>query len=142
VTYSLVVRHPRMAKAARPGQFVIVLSHEAGERIPLTIADFDRSGGTITLVVQTVGKTIKEMPARAGAPALVRAQDCSDFCATRFRLERRTRINPWLWGVRRRAAALPQQRVSQLVRRVRPLHASGHRGECRIQLVRTRCLQE
>jgi len=48
VTYSLVVRHPRMAKAARPGQFVIVLSHEAGERIPLTIADFDRSGGTIT----------------------------------------------------------------------------------------------
>ncbi len=61
VTYSLVVRHPLMAKAARPGQFVIVMSHESGERIPLTIADFDRGKGTITLVVQAVGKTTKEM---------------------------------------------------------------------------------
>lgn len=61
VTYSLVVRHPMMAKAARPGQFVIVMSHESGERIPLTIADFDRDQGTITLVIQAVGKTTKEM---------------------------------------------------------------------------------
>ncbi len=61
VTYSLVVRHPMMAKAARPGQFVIVMSHESGERIPLTIADFDREKGSITLVVQAVGKTTKEM---------------------------------------------------------------------------------
>jgi NAD(P)H-flavin reductase len=61
VTYSLVIRHPLMAKAARPGQFVIVMSHESGERIPLTIADFDREKGTITLVVQAVGKTTKEM---------------------------------------------------------------------------------
>ncbi|MGO9024116.1 MAG: sulfide/dihydroorotate dehydrogenase-like FAD/NAD-binding protein [Beijerinckiaceae bacterium] len=61
VTYALVVRHPMMAKAAKPGQFVIVMSHETGERIPLTIADFDREKGTITLVVQAVGKTTKEM---------------------------------------------------------------------------------
>ena len=61
VTYSLVVRHPLMAKAARPGQFVIVMSHESGERIPLTIADFDRVKGTVTLVVQAVGKSTKEM---------------------------------------------------------------------------------
>ena len=60
-TYSLVVRHPLMARAARPGQFVIVMSHENGERIPLTIADFDREKGTVTLVVQAVGKTTKEM---------------------------------------------------------------------------------
>ena len=46
VTYLLEVRHPLMAKAARPGQFVIVMSHEHGERIPLTIADFDRDKGT------------------------------------------------------------------------------------------------
>ena len=39
VTYLLEVRHPLMAKAARAGQFVIVMSHEHGERIPLTIAD-------------------------------------------------------------------------------------------------------
>ena len=61
VTYLLEVRHPLMAKAARPGQFVIVMSHEHGERIPLTIADFDRDRGTITLVIQAVGKTTREM---------------------------------------------------------------------------------
>ena len=61
VTYLLEVRHPLMAKAARPGQFVIVMLHEHGERIPLTIADFDRNKGTITLVIQAVGKTTKEM---------------------------------------------------------------------------------
>jgi len=61
VTYSLVIQHPLMARAAQPGQFVIVMSHESGERIPLTIADFDRRKGTITLVVQAVGKSTKEM---------------------------------------------------------------------------------
>jgi NAD(P)H-flavin reductase len=61
VTYLLEVRHPRMARAARPGQFVIVMSHPEGERIPLTIADFDREKGTITLVIQAVGKTTREM---------------------------------------------------------------------------------
>jgi len=61
VTYLLEVRHPLMAKAARPGQFVIVMAHEHGERIPLTIADYDRDRGTITLVIQAVGKTTREM---------------------------------------------------------------------------------
>jgi NAD(P)H-flavin reductase len=61
VTYLLEIRHPLMAKAARPGQCVLVLSHEHGERIPLTIADFDRAKGTITLVIQAVGKTTREM---------------------------------------------------------------------------------
>jgi sulfide dehydrogenase subunit beta len=61
VTYLLEVRHPLLARASRPGQFVIVQSHERGERIPLTIADFDHHKGTITLVIQAVGKTTKEM---------------------------------------------------------------------------------
>jgi NAD(P)H-flavin reductase len=61
ITYSLVIHHPLMARAARPGQFVIVMSHPEGERIPLTIADFDRAKGTITLVIQAVGKTSKDM---------------------------------------------------------------------------------
>lgn len=61
VTYLLEVRHPMMARAAQPGQFVIVMSHAEGERIPLTIADFDREKGTITLVIQAVGKTTLEM---------------------------------------------------------------------------------
>ncbi|MBP2680679.1 MAG: NADPH-dependent glutamate synthase, homotetrameric [Candidatus Krumholzibacteriota bacterium] len=61
VTFMLEVRHPLMARAARPGQFVVVMSHEHGERIPLTIADFDRGKGTVTLVIQAVGKTTREM---------------------------------------------------------------------------------
>lgn len=60
-TFLLEIRHPQMARAARPGQFVIVMTHEHGERIPLTIADFDRAAGTVTLVVQAVGKTTREM---------------------------------------------------------------------------------
>ncbi len=61
VTYLLEVSQPEMAKAAHPGQFVIVMSHPEGERIPLTIADFDRQNGTITLVIQAIGKTTREM---------------------------------------------------------------------------------
>jgi len=61
VTYLLEVYHPMMSKAAQPGQFVIVMSHSEGERIPLTIADFDREKGTISLVIQAVGKTTLEM---------------------------------------------------------------------------------
>ena len=61
VTYLLEIRHPLMAKAAKPGQFVIVMLDEQGERIPLTIADFDREKGTITLVIQAVGKTTRQM---------------------------------------------------------------------------------
>jgi NAD(P)H-flavin reductase len=61
VTYMLEVRHPAMAKAARAGQFVIVMDRAEGERIPLTLADFDADAGTITLVIQAVGKTTREM---------------------------------------------------------------------------------
>ena len=61
VTYLLEIEHPMMARAAKPGQFVIVMSHEHGERIPLTLADFDADKGTVTLVIQAVGKTTQEM---------------------------------------------------------------------------------
>jgi NAD(P)H-flavin reductase len=60
-TFLLEIHHPAMARAARPGQFVIVIVHDHGERIPLTIADFHRARGTVTLVVQAVGKTTREM---------------------------------------------------------------------------------
>ena len=60
-TFLLEIDHPVMAKAARPGQFVIIMVDDNGERIPLTIADFDTDKGTITLVVQAVGKTTRQM---------------------------------------------------------------------------------
>jgi ferredoxin--NADP+ reductase len=61
VTKLYEVRAPAVAHKARAGQFVIVRIHEEGERIPLTIADYDRERGTITLVVQEVGKSTMEM---------------------------------------------------------------------------------
>ncbi|MEE4271187.1 MAG: sulfide/dihydroorotate dehydrogenase-like FAD/NAD-binding protein [Thermoanaerobaculales bacterium] len=56
-----VVDAPEIARKHQAGQFVIVLMHEEGERIPLTIADTDPEAGTITLVVQEVGKSTLEM---------------------------------------------------------------------------------
>ena len=51
------VRAPQIAAKAKPGQFVVIRIDEQGERVPLTIADFDREAGTITLVFQEVGKS-------------------------------------------------------------------------------------
>lgn len=53
------IEAPRVAKSAKPGQFVIIRVNETGERVPLTIADFDRSKGTVTIVFQEVGKSTK-----------------------------------------------------------------------------------
>ncbi len=61
VTKAFEIHAPDVARKARAGQFVIVRTHETGERIPLTIADYDHDRGTITLVVQEVGKTTEEM---------------------------------------------------------------------------------
>ena len=57
----LVVSAPRIAQVRRPGQFVIVRLGHWGERIPLTIADADPVAGTITLVIQAVGKTTMDL---------------------------------------------------------------------------------
>ena len=51
----MVVSAPRIAKAALPGQFLIVLANEEGERIPLTISDYNREAGTVTIVTQLIG---------------------------------------------------------------------------------------
>jgi ferredoxin--NADP+ reductase len=52
---------PKIAQKRKPGQFIIIRITEVGERIPLTIADSDSSKGTITLIVQGIGKTTKEL---------------------------------------------------------------------------------
>jgi glutamate synthase (NADPH/NADH) small chain len=61
VTYMWEVEAPDVARAAQPGHFLIVRMNEEGERIPLTVADFDRQRGTVTAVIQAVGKSTREM---------------------------------------------------------------------------------
>ena len=58
-TNRFLIDAPFVARAAKPGQFVIVRVIENGERIPITIADSDSTAGTITVVVQEVGRTSK-----------------------------------------------------------------------------------
>jgi len=61
VTKYFLLDAPLIAASARPGQFVMLRVREGGERIPITIADFDRAAGTITIVVQEVGATTRRV---------------------------------------------------------------------------------
>ncbi len=63
------VEAPAVAKKARPGQFVVIRIDERGERIPLTIADWEREGGSVTIVFMEVGTTTHRL-------ALLQAGDC------------------------------------------------------------------
>ncbi|HSO06655.1 MAG TPA: NADPH-dependent glutamate synthase [Pelomicrobium sp.] len=60
-TFLWEVLAPDVAKSAEPGHFVMLRLHEGSERIPLTVADYDRERGTVTLVVQALGKSTLEM---------------------------------------------------------------------------------
>lgn len=59
--YLMDVLAPRVAKTCQPGQFIIVKIDEKGERIPLTICDYDRNKGTVTIVFQTLGSSTQKM---------------------------------------------------------------------------------
>lgn len=59
--YLMDVEAPRIAKSCHPGQFIIVKMDEKGERIPLTICDYNREEGSITIVFQALGQSTKEM---------------------------------------------------------------------------------
>jgi ferredoxin--NADP+ reductase len=61
VTKLMVVEAPQVAAKARAGQFIIIRNDERGERIPLTIADYDRAAGTITIIFQEVGKSTMQL---------------------------------------------------------------------------------
>lgn len=54
-TYSMNINAPRIAKSANPGQFVIIITHDEGERIPLTIADSNKNEGWVRIIYQVVG---------------------------------------------------------------------------------------
>lgn len=55
------IEAPLIAKKAEPGQFIILRVDENGERIPLTVADFDREAGTVTIIFQIVGATTEKL---------------------------------------------------------------------------------
>jgi ferredoxin--NADP+ reductase len=55
------VEAPRLARSAQPGQFLIVRTHDKGERIPLTICDYDALRGTVTIVIQVVGASSRQI---------------------------------------------------------------------------------
>ena len=57
----LVIEAPLVAKKAQPGQFIIVRAKEDSERIPLTVADYDREAGTVTIIFQIVGGSTMEL---------------------------------------------------------------------------------
>lgn len=59
--YLMDIEATRVAKSAQSGQFIIIKNNDKGERIPLTIADYDRENGTVTIVFQTVGYATKEL---------------------------------------------------------------------------------
>ncbi len=59
--FLMEIEAPLVAKKAEPGQFIILRIDEKGERVPFTIADFNREKGTVTIIVQAVGKTTKAL---------------------------------------------------------------------------------
>ncbi len=61
VIYSMWIEAPQIAQSVQPGQFIILMIKEKGERIPLTVADFARKKGLIRIVFQIVGKTTEEL---------------------------------------------------------------------------------
>ncbi|WP_338631413.1 sulfide/dihydroorotate dehydrogenase-like FAD/NAD-binding protein [Clostridium baratii] len=59
--YLMDIEAKRVAHSAKPGQFIIIKTDEKGERVPLTIADFDKEKGTVSIVFQVVGEATKEL---------------------------------------------------------------------------------
>ena len=59
--YLMEIEAPRVAKSANPGQFIIIKNDEKGERVPLTIADYNKERGTVSIVFQAVGQSTQEL---------------------------------------------------------------------------------
>lgn len=66
-----IIEAPFIARKRKPGNFVMLRLHSTGERIPLTIADSDPGAGTITIIVQAVGKTTKELCAMKAGDSIL-----------------------------------------------------------------------
>lgn len=99
--YLMVVEAPRVAKNCQPGQFVIVRMDEDGERIPLTVCDYDREMGTITIVFQTVGAETTRMAAlKAGILFMILSVRWDAHLKWFMKIERRLpEKGSYLWQV-------------------------------------------
>ncbi len=67
----MVIEAPLVAKKAEPGQFIIFRASADGERVPLTIADYDRTAGTVTIIFQIVGGATQELNALNEGDSLI-----------------------------------------------------------------------
>ena len=68
--YLMRIHAPRVARAAKPGQFIIVRIDEFGERVPLTISDYDAEQGSVTIVTQAIGASTRKLCALEQGDAL------------------------------------------------------------------------
>ena len=97
------VEAPRLAAAALPGQFLIIRADEQGERVPLTISDFDKEAGTVTIVTQKIGASTTEIctyeegdsfsdvVGPLGIPSDFTEMTAEKLAGKRYRYERSTR---------------------------------------------------
>ena len=69
--FLMEIEAPLVAKKAEPGQFVILRIDEFGERVPFTVSDFDREKGTVTIIIQAVGKTTKDLAAMKAGESIL-----------------------------------------------------------------------
>ena len=76
--YLMRIHAPRVARAAKPGQFIIVRIDEFGERVPLTISDYDAEQGSVTIVTQAIGASTRKLCALEQGDAL------ADFVGPRW----------------------------------------------------------
>ena len=95
--YAMDIEAPRVAKKAQAGQFIVLRVNEEGERIPLTIADYDRETGKILIVFQAIGASTMELAAlEAGRSAARRKLPSStarwSLSAAASASRRRTRL--------------------------------------------------
>ena len=97
-TKLMVIEAPHVARKAEPGQFIILRVSAEGERIPLTIADFDREKGSVTIIFQEVGATTMALGA-------LNEGDClHDFVGplgkASLRVSRRSLLSAAVWAAR------------------------------------------
>ena len=70
--YLMRIHAPRVARAAKPGQFIIVRIDEFGERVPLTISDYDAEQGSVTIVTQAIGASTRKLCALEQGDCVIR----------------------------------------------------------------------